>query len=308
MHSLVIVGNGFDIAHGMKTSYSDFMRYLCQSADTDKRAIYDDMQKYIDPDDLWSSLETALSKIDFEQLEEDNSHYMVPYTDENWSDSYHHDYQQAIDGALAFGRFLPIYLAQWINSMEERVKPKFKRSVMNPCNKYLCFNYTVTLEEVYGVSQENICHIHGRANRGDTLILGHHDKATINNRSAPDFHSEEEKEVYNERMLGYDTRDLEGQEAITQYFKDTFKNTEDILKDNTSFFHDLKEIREVYVLGHSCSEVDYDYFREVCTQTGPHCEWFISYYSEEDCNAANKLAAEIGVIERCRIVPVEHFL
>ena len=37
---LVVIGNGFDLAHGLHTKYSDFMKYLC-SYEKPPQIIYD---------------------------------------------------------------------------------------------------------------------------------------------------------------------------------------------------------------------------------------------------------------------------
>lgn len=40
-------------------------------------------------------------------------------------------------------------------------------------NIYLSFNYTNTLEKLYGVRKNNICYIHGDASINNQLIFGH---------------------------------------------------------------------------------------------------------------------------------------
>lgn len=45
MNNLVIVGNGFDLAHGLKTSYIDFMKYIIDSKYNDKN-LYNDLLEY----------------------------------------------------------------------------------------------------------------------------------------------------------------------------------------------------------------------------------------------------------------------
>ena len=109
MKRLVITGNGFDLAHGLPTKYSDFKEYLnCYERDLGlsrqylhftgtserhqhKSSFYEAISKYIPESVLWSSFERALSLLDDEQLQEDNRCYLLGYSDENWSDSAHHD-------------------------------------------------------------------------------------------------------------------------------------------------------------------------------------------------------------------------
>ena len=43
MTKLFIIGNGFDLAHGMKTRYSDFRDYLIDEYDVDENLINKDI-------------------------------------------------------------------------------------------------------------------------------------------------------------------------------------------------------------------------------------------------------------------------
>lgn len=45
MNNLVIIGNGFDLAHGLKTSYSDFIKYIVDSHCKDSN-LYNDLFLY----------------------------------------------------------------------------------------------------------------------------------------------------------------------------------------------------------------------------------------------------------------------
>ena len=94
---LVVIGNGFDLAHGLHTKYSDFMKYLCSyekppqiiydrfvlldsvsAQDQERHRFYEAIGKYIPEEDLWSSFEEALGFLDYEQIQEDNSCYFLP--------------------------------------------------------------------------------------------------------------------------------------------------------------------------------------------------------------------------------------
>lgn len=51
---------------------------------------------------------------------------------------------------------------------------------------------------------------------------------------------------------------------------------------NQIFFDSLININEIFILGHSLSSVDMDYFVEVRKRVLPSCKWYISYFSEND--------------------------
>ncbi|NNU76349.1 hypothetical protein HLQ16_10440 [Clostridium estertheticum] len=102
MSRLVIIGNGFDIAQGIATRYSNFMQYLntfekfpkfindtyylldsVSEKDQAKHKFYDALCKYIPEEGLWSSFEEALNMLDIEAIKENNSEYLVGYGDDN---------------------------------------------------------------------------------------------------------------------------------------------------------------------------------------------------------------------------------
>ena len=81
----------------------------------------------------------------------------------------------------------------------------------------------------------------------------------------------------------------------------TYKDTESIIEKNRYFFKSLADITEVFILGHSLSDIDMDYFVKVRECVSPWCRWYISYYSEDDkCNIewlARKLNIEVSMIQ-----------
>lgn len=76
---LVVIGNGFDLAHKLPTTYSDFKNQLAQ----DCSDFYRDICEYIPEESLWYSFEEALAELDVEQLQDDNSCYLLGYGDDN---------------------------------------------------------------------------------------------------------------------------------------------------------------------------------------------------------------------------------
>ena len=155
MQRLIIIGNGFDRAHNLPTSYSHFMNQLTE----EHAGFYKTICQYIPEDSLWASFEEALSELDDEQLQDDNSCYLLGYGDENWRDSAHHDFQYMIQEALSFAADIPQYFSEWIRSIDICVLPIMPEHIVDKSNLYLSFNYTDTLEKVYNIPIKNISHI-----------------------------------------------------------------------------------------------------------------------------------------------------
>lgn len=64
------------------------------------------------------------------------------------------------------------------------------------------------------------------------------------------------------------------------YDESTTKKCEDIIKNHEHFFDGLSDIEEVYVIGHSLSEVDYPYFKEICKRSD--AKWYIGFHFLDD--------------------------
>ena len=312
MNRLVIIGNGFDIAHGLPTKYSNFMKYLCSYEkeqevifdryvrldsvslqDQERHCFYDAISKYIPEQDLWSSFEDALSILDDKQLQDDNFCYLLGYGDENWRDSAHHDFQYMVGEALSFASDIPRYFSKWISGINTHVCSIVPTNIINSNYLFLNFNYTDTLESVYGIPVGHILYIHGKALRGDNLILGHHDDTLFQDEPIPQFQSEEERGIYYEYTE--DLRITEAREIIKAYFRGTYKDTTSIIQQNQAFFYSLNSISEVYILGHSLSAIDFEYFLEIKKYVPLTCKWSISYHSGEDYYNAQNFISILGI-------------
>lgn len=267
------------------------MEYLVSE---NERGFYEALEKYIPKEDLWNSFEEALSYLDYEQIQEDNSCYFLDYGDDNWRDSANHDFQYMIGEDLSFAKNIPHYFLQWIESINTSIRPVVSPSLLNRNCLFLNFNYTDTLEQGYAIPAANILYIHGNALRGDNLILGHHDATLFQEKSIPAFNSAEEHDIYMD-SLDEDFRLQEAREIIKEYFRKTYKDTLSIIKMNKPFFCSLLTINEVFVLGHSLSTIDFDYFIEIRDFVSPTCKWYISYYSQDDFYKAQDFAKAMGL-------------
>ena len=298
MSRLVVIGNGFDLAHGLHTKYSDFMEYLCSykkkpqmiydrfvlfssvsAQDQERHRFYEAISKYIPEQDLWSSFEEALGFLDYEQIQEDNSCYFLSYGDDNWRDSANHDFQYMISEDLSFAANISRYFSEWILRINTNVPPVVSLDILNRNCLFLNFNYTDTLEKVYGIPASNILYIHGNALRGNNLILGHHNAMLFQEKAIPAFNAAEEQGIYMED-IEEDFRLHEAREIIKDYFRKTYKDTASIIRYYQSFFYSLTVVNEVYIFGHSLSEIDFDYFAEIKKNILPTCQWCISYHDD----------------------------
>ena len=64
-------------------------------------------------------------------------------------------------------------------------------------------------------------------------------------------------------------------------------------KIRKAFFTALKDIKEVFIIGHSLSRVDYPYFKEISEQC--NAKWYIGFHSYDDMMRLVKFVDEVGI-------------
>lgn len=280
-HSLVIIGNGFDIMHGVKSSYWDFQKTIGKNS-----SLRYEMETYLDvPGDLWSNLEDSIGRLNY-------SMFLNPTVLDMWLDDFGAydpdaqaaDFFAAVETAIGPTFNIPRELNQrfkkWIKTLTvEGTSRPF--SVLHGNYKVLSFNYTEFIEDLYGAKK--VCYIHGcRKNRKkgkpDELILGHVPGLEEEQWDKVELKPIKFKNPY-KRYIFESAMETAAREAAW-YDESTTKKCSEIIKKHSAFFEGLSAIEEVYVIGHSLSEVDYPYFDEV----NKYCnaKWSIGYHSYED--------------------------
>jgi hypothetical protein len=279
--TLYIIGNGFDLHHGIPSSYKEFGIYL----NAYDRKTYDVMEAYFDVNaDFWAQFEERLASFDSNTLIQDAGDFLKSYAAPDWSDAYHHDYQFETSRVVeAISVTLRLRFAEWIRQLPIPAPSSIagRRVPVDTSSIYLNFNYTPSRQKLYGIPDAHILHIHGEASNPDTqLVLGHGW-----DRNPYRFADDREEE---------DTRVIEGQRIIDNYFKDTFKPTAQIIQNNAAFFAGLSRVERIFVMGHSISDVDHPYFRELIRNIdADRVKWKISYLG--DLAGLRKRVEELGI-------------
>lgn len=277
---LYIIGNGFDLHHKIESSYWHFGTYL----KNDDGKTFAVVERYFDVDDIdfWGEFEARLATLNIDTLEDDASDFLTSYASEDWSEGDNHHYQEEISEIVGvISTTLRQRFAEWIRDLDIPDKADIAALILplDTTAIYLNFNYTSSLQNIYGIPDANIFHVHGSAADPDEqLILGHGWKAP----PRPKKVREPDDDLYEDDPDETDFRVVEGQSIINRYFKDTFKPTKRILADNAAFFTGLSDVTSIIVLGHSISEVDHPYFMELIRNIAvDKVRWKISYHGDQ---------------------------
>lgn len=179
MKKLFIIGNGFDQAHGLPTSYNDFRQYLISTyysnstddeyfcwgnipelrSGKDGEEIFDEKEvvKFLvyiidnTAQDKWGDIESALGRLNF-----DSVFYELPQVFDLDGDRnlFKEAYQNEDASYAIMKSFITIldYFNEWINSIDlsnVHLEPNIS-TLFDPSNDlFLSFNYTETLEKIY---------------------------------------------------------------------------------------------------------------------------------------------------------------
>ncbi|WKV49505.1 bacteriophage abortive infection AbiH family protein [Dickeya fangzhongdai] len=265
-NTLYIIGNGFDLWHSIPSTFGHFKDYV-RNVDSD---VYREVEEYLPAGENWSELEHALAALDAGMLIDNLGHCMPSYGNDGWSDAGHHDFQYEVKNTVdRLSKELQAHFADWVRALHIPTRDTSPTLLSNLDQQalFLNFNYTSTLSSVYGVAPQCILFIHGCAAQPDeTLILGHAWNPSAR-RSLNDRHD----------IAEIDTRLIEANHIIDDYFSLTFKHSTKLIAQHASFFESLVAVEQVIVLGHSLSDVDATYFQALLEKPSvAQAQWTIA--------------------------------
>lgn len=288
MGSLFIAGNGFDIAHGIPAKYNDFRSFVIdlypEALNLRDEVVYLEDFKNIDPNEFaaeillnvmdraagknWSNFEEALAYIDF------NSKLPVVSHKENETDEEDQDlmeqYLLYMDMLTSIfincAKVWQVFFRLWIKDIQTKididnftVKDTLKVLFSQFDMQFFTFNYTKTLQELYGIKK--VIHIHNRV--GQNLIFGHEkDNVMLN--------------LYNNDLSTGPGISSSSLDDMVMSFK---KNTVSPLKKYNDFFKKLNiDIDKVYSYGFSYGKVDSIYIKKIISRISPNAIWYFTAF------------------------------
>lgn len=288
--NLFIIGNGFDLGHGLPTRYWNFRCYLEEHRGDFLRDFEEKyylrgegLQTY-----LWNDLELNLANIDEDVLIEQ----MYQSTDlglESGNIGIEDTLNYYFADEFMYIEKLTTYLKEWIEVVNQELDGMNRRtSLINESHQdiFMNFNYTTTLEDIYNISRLNVLHIHGVIDSDNELVLGHSNSSRIN--------------YFNEKYTDYQNR-FDEQSApiynvLTDYCSKTYKDVNNYIHKLFSLNFDAVE--RVIIIGHSLGDVDLPYFEEVKERVNGDTAWHVYYYDENHIEMFKDKLTQIGIIEQ----------
>lgn len=177
MNKLFIIGNGFDIAHCLKTSYDDFRKHLISDTkiEMDRLVIPESTQipdggiEYNEIDILsmlffliseaesnaekWNNIEASLANLNFDEAFDYGSEVLDKDGDlDLWKTSFNNE--DIASNLLIPTLTIQDLFSEWVKTIDihcAKAKKDFLK-LIDQQDLFLTFNYTNTLEEIYNIS------------------------------------------------------------------------------------------------------------------------------------------------------------
>lgn len=280
--TLYIIGNGFDLAHELPTRYEDFHQYLLRNYENidesllyvpcsitgphgeewqDESAVVSLLCYLINNtyDSNWSDLEKAIGEIDLISCFDDLPELLDEDGDRDfWHESYNNE-DRATELQLAIPK-ISTFFAEWISSLPKVTTGLTEFSNMiNPDNDlFLTFNYTETLETIYGC--KNVVHIHGKI--GEDLLFGHAGEYdySVDNPHVP----------------------LGAAYKLAEIYDSLRKKVSDNIEKHHTFFDKLDNVNKIVSYGFSFSDIDLPYIEKICSTINTEkIVWYLNDFNHE---------------------------
>lgn len=261
MSILYVIGNGFDLWHGLPTKYQQFYEF---AKDT-----LDEVGNYYSFDlsipEPWHDFENALGDYCWEHFYD--FHNEIDAQAEDFRPSYLYGLEDELTEQTGIHvDSIKNCFTEWVESIEVcGIDPKIS---FHENSYFINFNYTSTLQSVCGVEEDKILYIHGSVEKRDGLIFGH--GRVI--KEEPEFDEDGES---NRSMFS------DAQSAAKYPIYALKKPVNDVLERHNNYFEKLACISEIVVIGHSLNEVDLPYFKRL-SDCAPEAKWKVSYFSDDE--------------------------
>jgi len=306
--TLYIIGNGFDLMHKVPSRYIDFYNTIGKR--NNLKFILDN---FFTKKDIWGNFEDSLAYLNREIMMDSIDVFLPNFDieDEDFTQAeFEYSKESCLNPIYMLTQVLPRRFREWVNSLSTNYTKKPFNNLININCKFINFNYTEFLETLYNINKQNITYIHGdRRNKKDILILGHgHDCDELFNEWHESLKGKEKFKPYvykkgkkyrnsNPTYLAYYLEDnskgnwrtaaryyaiQDLRDAIEDYYEESAKKTNDTLKKHEKTFLSYSNIKNIIIIGHSLSKVDYPYYEKIIELNNNKINFYISFFNKND--------------------------
>lgn len=295
---LYIIGNGFDMTHGYETSYDNFRKYLISrfqiseenyalvpesytlpdgGEEYDEKEMAGFIARILDEcgDENWGNLEdylgssvidSLISELDLLDKDDDSEKDLRHgfYNNEDRSEHMKNVFPRVkdyfCDWIMDYYRGLPYDKDGKLSDGSSRWKQGIA-TILKEGDGFLTFNYTMTLERLYGIDENNICHIHGKVgDKNEDIFFGHGEDDGV-------------KESF----------EIMGAESNLSFLKySLYKDTAKAWSRHADFFDRIgTDLIDIHSFGFSFSGVDFYYVQRLAEKVdATKVTWYINQHAD----------------------------
>lgn len=267
-YTLYIIGNGFDLHHGLNTSYLDFRNYCASSLPSLWRFLSDIYGDMINNDMWWSDFENMLGCVNYDNLALSSNGFAMG--------------EQKVQNL--FKGILPPLFGKWIKQI--RKSPQMDTSLnIDTESLFFTFNYTLVLEEVYHIDENNVWHIHNSVKNSDNIIIGH---------------DSDERELLS-TYLSNNTNYIVSPDfvdRVNRKIAQGSRNVKMIIENHKDRFFDVySQIKHIVIMGFSFNEIDMPYIKAIieANKNAADIDWTIYFHSKGEDKVFIRKLLRIGI-------------
>lgn len=275
---LYIIGNGFDLHHGVMSSYGAFESWLKGR----NKKLYRKLNDVCRVDYLWRDFERALADVDRDYLLTLGDMWLPDgwTEDDGYAELFYAQDTVREEAENLWGN-IQKWFRKWVSNITWKEEYDAKKVCLDYEARFITFNYTPFLETQYGIPAENILYVHGKQGDGKNLpIIGHDGRDTFDdwykkNGCYKRYYKGKRSNLPEVEMMTY---------SVEEYFSLSEKPVMKILCEHQAFIDALYDVEHIYVLGHSLGNVDIPYFKAInaANDYPEKLHWYVSYYSDEE--------------------------
>ena len=267
--TLYIIGNGFDLHHGLNTSYKNFRDNVVLKAPNLWKQLTDIYGDDVTKNMWWSDFEAKLADINYNHLlNSDNGVAMGGMKVQNF-----------LTGQL------PPLFGKWIKSINLNIVPENELDIDKDA-LFFTFNYSLVLEKIYKVNKDNIWHIHNSIEEVDKIIVGHNSDL---NTLISNYNLNRGNKQYNSWIV----------DNIIPFAAEGAKDVEKRIADNMENFNKYSNIKHIISMGFSFNKIDMPYVKAIISSNTnkKNIDWTIYYHQEGEDDIIIEKLKNIGIKE-----------
>lgn len=292
---LNIIGNGFDLYHGLPSSYYFFGCYLIKN-NPEFYAKIGNMYNFTFAEFVGSAIDYEYNLVvedifwrEFEKNLGEVNEYFIVDTHDNDLNLENDDPIEIEMNEDRVAEELKQAFVHWVKDtldQDENYKLILK-SMKKATNAlkfkyddyFLVFNYTHTLQKIYNISDEKIHYVHGEClgDDDDELIIGHGNDIRIQEIEGIIYDLENNYDYTQSSM-----NKIEEYRCLSKFLSKLRKDVGICKVSCDSFYKQMSnDITIIKVFGMSLGDVDIPYLKQI-RKRWPNAHWKFSYYSDED--------------------------